>query len=326
MSPVCPGCQALLTSALPPLSPGGGESLPIRRISLLSGYSTHRRAATHGLYPGSDSRRLCHRYGLSGIPPAAAPSFRGVLRLVKKYEVRRSFIGSTTLPWWTRGAARSEAHGKERETVPGRVHMEVGAGFEPATDTVLQTAALPTELRRPCARLSPGEGKGKENHCPARSGLVHPQGCEPRRRRQKREKPTRTDACWSRLRTKPIRATSGWTCLLHGDGYPIPRYHKTWALILSPQSRWWDRPDSNRHHVGLCGPDALPFKLLSHVPPSAGGGYSVVKATEIAYTPLGCRVLWQRGSDARSVRFRGQLLLQIVDVGQCVLNKGGVAT
>ena len=51
--------------------------------------------------------------------------------------------------------------------------------------TVLQTAALPAELRRPCARLSPGEGKGKENHCPARSGLVHPQGCEPRRRRER---------------------------------------------------------------------------------------------------------------------------------------------
>lgn len=44
-----------------------------------------------------------------------------------------SLIGSTTLPWWTRGAARSEAHGKEREAVPGRGHMEVGAGFEPVT-------------------------------------------------------------------------------------------------------------------------------------------------------------------------------------------------
>ncbi len=63
--------------------------------------------------------------------------------------------------------------------------------------------------------------------------------------------PPRTDAYWSRLRTKPIRATSGWTCLLHGDGYPIPRYHKTWALIVSPQSRWLDRPDSNRHNFGL---------------------------------------------------------------------------
>ena len=82
---------------------------------------------------------------------------------------------------------------------------------------------------------------------------------------QEERNPPRTDAYWSRLRTKPIRANSGWTCLLLGDGYPIPRYHKTWALIVSPQSRWWDRPDSNRHHVGLCGPDALPFALLSHM-------------------------------------------------------------
>ena len=46
---------------------------------------------------------------------------------------------------------------------------------------------------------------------------------------------------------------------------PNTQIHKTWALIVSPQSRWWDRPDSNRHHVGLCGPDALPFALLSHM-------------------------------------------------------------
>ena len=57
-----------------------------------------------------------------------------------------------------------------------------------------------------------------------KTGLVHPQGCEPRRRRDRGERnPPRTDVYWSRLRTKPIRATSGWTCLLHGDGYPIPR-------------------------------------------------------------------------------------------------------
>ena len=32
---------------------------------------------------------------------------------------------------------------------------------------------------------------------------------------------------------KPRRAISGWSCLLHGDGYPIPRAIKAGALILS---------------------------------------------------------------------------------------------
>lgn len=152
------------------------------------------------------------------------------------------------------------------------------------------------------------------------SGLVHPQGCEPRRRREERGKPAPDGCVLVAITDKPIQANSGWTCLLHGDGYPIPRYHKTWALIVSPQSRWWDRPDSNRHHVGLCGPDALPFKLLSHMgrpAPRMGAAIQLSRAWKLQRTARsGMPRSRQRGSDASSVRFCIQLLLQIVDVGQ----------
>ena len=167
----------------------------------------------------------------SGIPPAAAPSFRGVKK-EKLHEVIRiepSGQGISPEPCTTHGFGDggtgrnrtgdlcvrlysdsttellshiTAGHGSipagglcllsaldrlgESHSGIGRVCiLEVGAGFEPAADTVLQTAALPLSYADHVPGFRRAEGKGKENHCPARSGLVHPQGCEPRRRRER---------------------------------------------------------------------------------------------------------------------------------------------
>lgn len=54
--------------------PCGGRPLTIGRVRLLAGCSTHRRAANiRGFIPG----RITPGGHGSGIPPAAAPSFRG---------------------------------------------------------------------------------------------------------------------------------------------------------------------------------------------------------------------------------------------------------
>ena len=78
------------------------------------------------------------------------------------------------------------------------MRLEVGAGFEPAADTVLQTAALPTELPDHVPGFRRAGKRGKK--VIARFRLVHPQGYEPRRRRERGRE------------TRPGRMRSGRDC------------------------------------------------------------------------------------------------------------------
>ena len=68
--------------------PCGGRPLTIGRVRLLAGCSTHRRAANiRGFIPG----RITPGGHGSGIPPAAAPSFRGA-SIGRKESIRETGI------------------------------------------------------------------------------------------------------------------------------------------------------------------------------------------------------------------------------------------
>lgn len=116
--PVCPGCHALLTSALPPLSTcGEGAPLPMSQARLLAGCSTRRRAAS--LRRFHSGRQPPGGHG-SGIPPAAGRSFPTASEAHKK---------GRPLPIWASGHGTEPRAGGRIPALPsGRFGAQTRAG------------------------------------------------------------------------------------------------------------------------------------------------------------------------------------------------------
>lgn len=166
----------------------------------------------------------------SGIPPAAAPSFRGVLRLIGVYEVRRSFGRNDTAVVDPRSCELRWRTDKG-QTVPGRIRIR---------------ATWDYQAGRGCSRC----------------------GITPRRGRRETRRPTHSAGGMDRIRTCGhgfAGRCSASELPPHMPG--IRRAGKEERKKTTPrqgQAGWWDRPESNRRHLlFLCS--ASSTELLSHV-------------------------------------------------------------
>lgn len=102
--------------------------------------------------PKPPARCLWHGCHGSGIPPAAAPSFRGALRLIGVYEIRRSFgrnnsavvdPRSCELRWRT----------DKGQTVPGRIRIRATWDYQ-AREDLSRCGITPSRERRETRRPS----------------------------------------------------------------------------------------------------------------------------------------------------------------------------
>ncbi len=192
ISPVSPGCHVSTASRCPPASYGGQHSPLVFWPVNMAGTSCHGISLRIqiSLAPGS------------GIPPAAAPSFRGALRLKRRMKLGGPSAG-TTLPWWIRGAANSDGartrgsrtrtdpykgdlglpgpedlprcgitpNRERRETRRPSDALEGWTGLEPVT-TALQAVALPLRYHPMCPASAGREKRKERDHFPARAGRV----------------------------------------------------------------------------------------------------------------------------------------------------------